>query len=75
MTTTTTEAKRRDLVRSAEICDDCGVGLKEAEVKAFLYRCEGCQREHVERVHNWMGGRPDRYLDVFYKNAQPRFKH
>ena len=75
MTTTTTEAKRQDRARSAEVCDDCGLGLKEAEAKAFFYRCESCQLDHVARVRSWMGGIPDRYLDVYYQNTQTRFKH
>ena len=72
---TATHQLRQGQGRSADVCDDCGIALTAPEEKAFLYRCAPCQIDHVERVYRWMGGVPDRYLDVFYQNSKPRAYH
>ena len=60
---------------SAEDCFDCGSALTAEEAQYYLYRCEACERDYSNRLGAWMNGAPDRYLDVLYRNSQPRKVH
>lgn len=45
------------------ICVECGSCLTEAELKYYGFRCEQHEREHHDRLREWLDGKPDAEFD------------
>ncbi len=53
------------------ICLDCGAVLSDEERHYYEVRCEGCEREHFDRIGRWRAGGADEDLDRLYDGPQP----
>lgn len=53
-----------------QLCTDCKQVLTEEEIKYYETRCEKCESEWAEEIHQWRHGEENKELDKLYEKPK-----